>query len=98
MIWYFSSNASMLLRIALLIATDPRLPPITRSTGFSSVNPHRRSPSSHFPVNNSSRIGEPVSTAFPSGRSFTVSGKLQHTLLALGILNLFANPGVISDS
>ena len=55
-------------------------------------------PSSHFPVNNSSRIGEPVSTAFPSGRSFTVSGKLQHTLLALGILNLFANPGVISDS
>ena len=88
----------MLLRIALLIATDPRLPPITKRTGFSSVNPHRRSPSSRFPVNNSSRIGEPVNTAFPSGRSFTVSGKLQHTLLALGILNLFANPGVISDS
>ena len=37
-------------------------------------------------------------TAFPSGRYFIVSGKLQHTFVALGIASLFARPGVMSDS
>ena len=32
--------------------------------------------------------------AFPSGRYFIVSGKLQHTFVALGIASLFARPGV----
>ena len=37
-------------------------------------------------------------TAFPSGRYFIVSGKLQHTFVALGMASLFARPGVMSDS
>ena len=36
--------------------------------------------------------------AFPSGRYFKVSGKLQHTHFADGMQSLFARPGVISDS
>ena len=36
--------------------------------------------------------------AFPSGRYFKVSGKLQHTHFAEGMQSLFARPGVISDS
>ena len=55
--------------------------------------PVRRSPSS-----SSLRMGEPVSTAFPSGRYFKVSGKLQQTFLAEEIHRRFASPGVISDS
>ena len=39
-----------------------------------------------------------MSAAFPSGRYFTVSGKLQHTFVAAGIASLLASPGVISDS
>ena len=41
---------------------------------------------------------EPVSTALSFGRCSKVSGKLQHTLDADGMDNLFASPGVISDS
>ena len=51
-----------------------------------------------FPLSNSVRIGEPVSTALSAGKYFNVSGKLQHTLVALGIASLLAKPGVISDS
>ena len=43
-------------------------------------------------------MGEPVSTAFSSGRYLSVSGKLQHTFFATGMQSLFARPGVRSDS
>lgn len=48
--------------------------------------------------NNSFLIGEPVRTALPLGRCSKVSGKLQQTLVALGMAILFASPGVISLS
>ena len=54
--------------------------------------------SSMPPWASSARIGEPVSTALSPGRSFNVSGKLQHTFLATGMHILLASPGVMSDS
>ena len=53
---------------------------------------------SAFPSASSALIGEPVSTALSFGSILTVSGKLQHILVAAEKLSLFARPGVISDS
>ena len=69
-----------------------------KSTGFSAVKPQNLRAASLLPECSSARIGEPVTTAFPAGRYGTVSGKLQHTLVAAGSASLFARPGVISDS
>lgn len=43
-------------------------------------------------------MGVPVRTALSAGRVETVSGKLQQILVAEERHNLFASPGVISDS
>ena len=51
-----------------------------------------------MPFASSSRIGDPVRTAFPSGSIGMVSGKLQHIFSATGMHSLLASPGVISDS
>ena len=60
----------------------PELPPMKRMTGLSSVNPQNFLAASLSPLKSSSRIGVPVTTAFPSGRLLEVSGKLQHILSA----------------
>ena len=98
MIWNFSNSFGRILRTAVLTATAPRLPPMIRSVGFSSVNPQKASPFSLSPWKSSSRIGEPVRTAFCGGRCLIVSGKFVQTRFAQGIQILFASPGVISDS
>ena len=85
-------------RTASLTATDPRLPPTTIMTGLSEVKCRNSRALNLSPDNNSCRIGEPVRTAFPSGRYSSVSGKLQHTFVAADKDNLLASPGVISDS
>ena len=76
----------------------PWEPPITITTGLLAVNPHNSKAANLLPVVNSLRIGDPVRIAFPLGTYLVVSGKLQHTFVATGIHNLFAYPGVISDS
>ena len=76
----------------------PVLPPIKRITGLSSVKLQNFLAASLSPVKSSVLIGVPVTTAFPSGRFFWVSGKLQHIFVAFGSASLFASPGVISDS
>ena len=98
MTWKSFNNSGRTERTALLTATEPRLPPIIKITGLSSVSPQNSSAADLLPSNSSWRIGEPVSTAFSFGRCSKVSGKLQHTFVADGIEILFASPGVISDS
>ena len=68
MIWKCFNNSSKLSRTALFTATAPKLPPITKITGLSEVNPQKESPRSLFPSKSSWRIGEPVRTALPFGR------------------------------
>ena len=65
---------------------------------FVLVKLQRSSPAALLPSKSSCLIGEPVRTAFPSGRYLSVSGKLQHILVAFLIAILLARPGVISDS
>ena len=98
MIWKSFSRHGRLSLTALFTTTEPRLPPITRITGLSAVNLQRSIAAILLPERSSCRIGEPVRTAFPSGRQSNVSGKLQHIFAADGIAILLARPGVISDS
>ena len=98
MTWKSFKSSGRMARTALLTATAPRLPPMTIMTGFSLERPVKASAFWGFPLNNSWRIGVPVSMALLAGSSETVSGKLQHTLVANGMESLFASPGVISDS
>ena len=93
--WNFCNSSGNMPRTASLTATAPRLPPMIRRTGFVSSKPQNFS---RLPLNNSWRIGEPVSTAFSAGICFIVSGKLVHTRCAHGMQILLARPGVISDS
>ena len=95
---YFSRSCGSIARSAVLIAMEPREPPISISTGFSPLNPVIARPSSRVPWSSFSRIGEPVSTALPAGSDFVVSGKLQQIRLAARRQSLFASPGVMSDS
>ena len=71
---------------------------MTMTTGLPDVKWHKSRAWNLLPLESSARMGEPVSTALSSGRSFIVSGKLQQTLVATGIHSLLASPGVISDS
>ena len=87
-----------MLLMASFTLTEPRLPPITRSTGFSPESPAKESPASLEPERSSRLMGEPVRTALSFGRYFIVSGKLQHMRVAEGMLSLLASPGVMSDS
>ena len=98
MTWNSFKSAGRILRTAVLTDAAPRLPPIIRTTGLLLSNPQNDNPLSLLPWKSSSRIGEPVKTAFSAGRCFMVSGKFVHTLDAQGIQSLFASPGVISDS
>ena len=84
--------------MALLTATAPKLPPITMITGLSGVKSKDLSPAALSPCLNSSLIGEPVNTAFPSGSDAAVSGKLWQMTLAPFMAILLARPGVMSDS
>ena len=85
-------------RTALFTAVAPRLPPMTIRTGLSAENPVSFSAASRLPSESSLRMGQPVRTAFFGGRYCRVSGKLQHTFAADGMVSLLARPGVKSDS
>ena len=87
-----------MLLTASLTFTAPVLPPTTRITGLSVLKPQSLQAFSLFPDSSSFLIGEPVRTAFFSGRYFNVSGKLQHILSAPLMAILLARPGVMSDS
>ncbi len=56
------------MRTAVFTATEPRLPPMTRSTGLPADRWAYESPDSRSPWSSSARIGEPVSTALSDGR------------------------------
>ena len=74
--------AAVDLLTASFTAREPRLPPMTRSTGLSGRNPVSSRAFSLSPESSSARMGEPVRTALSAGSMLKVSGKLQQIFAA----------------
>ena len=88
----------MLFLIKSLITFDPVLPPIINKISRSSLNPHIFFPFILSPFNISSLIGLPVKIPLLSFIYLRLSLKVTQSLSQNGADNLFARPGVISDS
>ena len=84
--------------MASFITFDPKLPPITRIISLSSLKPQISFPFSFEPVKISFLIGLPVNTPLLFLTNCKLSLKVTHNLSQKGDANLFASPGVISDS